>query len=215
MRFPGAPERERLRIPVAALLVALGAAASAPFALAQQSQPIGTQSEERRAARDRASTPGAKTDWEREEDARNFKEAEVAMPALPGQELLEFKVSAGTTFRFFIDPKSVAITPEGIVRYTLVARSPSGVDNVSYEGMRCGETGMVRVYGFARDGRWSANPTAEWKEIVPRTVQRWHSELRSRYFCPNRAVIVSVDEGLDALRRGGHPSVANLGAGGR
>ena len=194
----------------AVVLVALGALVPA---VAQQTQPIGTQSEERRTARDRAMNPGSKSDWERQEEARNFGEAEVTMPALPGRDLLEFKVSAGTSFRFFIDPKSVSITPEGVVRYTLVARSPSGVENISYEGMRCGETGMVRIYGFASDGRWSPNPSAEWKEIVPRTVQRWHSELRSRYFCPNRAVVVSVEEGLDALRKGGHPSIANIGVG--
>ena len=183
-------------------------------ALAQQSSPISTPSEDRRAARERAANPGAKSEWERQQEEREIRDGGVSFPPLPGEGLVEFKVSAGTSFRFFIDAKTLEITPEGIVRYTLVARSPSGVDNVSYEGIRCGGTGMVRVYGFAHDGKWSASAASEWKEIVPRTVQRWHSELRSRYFCPNRAAIVSTAEGLDALRRGGHPAVVNQGIGG-
>lgn len=195
--------------------LAAWAALIAPLAaFAQQSSPINTPSEERRATRDRAANPAAKSDWERQQEALEIRDGEVAFPALPSDGLVEIKVSAATSFRFFIDPKALAVTPEGIVRYTLVARSPSGVENVSYEGMRCGGTGMVRVYGFAHDGKWSVNPGTEWKEIVPRTVQRWHSELRSRYFCPNRGTIATAAEGLDALRRGGHPAIANSGVGG-
>lgn len=196
------------------LRLAACAALLAPAAALAQAGPASTPSEERRATRDRAGNPGAKSDWERQQEALEVPDAEVVFPAVPSDGLIEFKVSATTTFRFFIDPGALAVTPEGIVRYTLVARSPSGVENVSYEGMRCGGTGLVRVYGFAHDGKWSPNRGAEWKEIVPRTVQRWHSELRSRYFCPNRGTIASTAEGLDALRRGGHPAVANLGAGG-
>ena len=98
---------------------------------------------------------------------------------------------------------------DGVVRYTLVARSAAGVENVSFEGIRC-KSGAYRVYAFANGGAWSRT-NSEWKPIEPRSIQRWHNELRGRFFCPLRLAIMSAAEGLDALRRGGHPLTANTG----
>jgi hypothetical protein len=36
-------------------------------------------------------------------------------------------------------------------------------------------------------------------------VQSWHYELRVNYFCPGRQPLETAAEGVDALRRGGHP----------
>jgi hypothetical protein len=92
-----------------------------------------------------------------------------------------------------------------VVRYTLVARSPNGVDNVSYEGLRC-QSGKYKVYATGRsDGKWTPR-TMEWEEIPLRTVQRWHLVLRRSYFCPQTVAIRDVAEGIDALKRGGHPN---------
>ena len=120
-------------------------------------------------------------------------------------DLIEFSVSAATNFRFYIDPASLAPGADGVVRYTLVARSPAGYANVSYEGIRCAAN-SYRVYAIGSDSRWTRKES-EWREIEPRSVQRWHLELRTNYFCPVRVPILSAAEGVNALRRGGHPSV--------
>ena len=112
-------------------------------------------------------------------------------------------VAATSEFRFFIDPASLSVGSDGVVRYVLVARSPAGVDNVSFEGMRC-TSAEVRTYALGRDGAWTAKPGA-WRTIEPRSVQRWHNALYREYFCPQKAPIGSAREGIDALRRGGHP----------
>lgn len=138
-----------------------------------------------------------------EQQRRAAIERVPGMPAWPKNEnLIEFHVSNTTSFRFFIDAASLSISPERIVRYTLIARSASGVVNLSYEGMRCPEN-QYRIYAYGRDGRWAVQ-SSEWREIEPKTMQRWHQELRSTYFCPKRRTIMSVAEGLEALRRGGH-----------
>ena len=49
----------------------------------------------------------------------------------------------------------------------------------------------------------------EWRRIEVKSIQRWHNEMRSRYFCPNGGLISSAAEGLIALRRGGHPAILN------
>jgi hypothetical protein len=164
--------------------------------------------------RERSNAAGAKSDWEREREAREFKDQEVTLPPPPRSGLVEFFVSSASSFKFFIDPQSLSVGADGVVRYTLVARSSSGAETVSYEGMRCGVPGHYRVYAFGNAGAWSKNPNADWRPIEPKSIQRWHNVLSGQYFCPTRLAIQSVAEGLDALRRGGHPAVANTGSGG-
>jgi hypothetical protein len=145
-----------------------------------------------------------KSDWEIEQEKSKLGES-ATLPALPKNEnLIEFWVTNSSTFRFFIDSASLSVSDDYVVRYTLVARSPSGVANISYEAMHCAE-GRYRVYAYAIDGKWVPRPS-EWKAIEPNTMQRWHNELRFRYFCVlKRGGLLTREEGLDALRRGGHP----------
>ncbi len=149
-----------------------------------------------------------KSDWELEQERLNWREAGVKLPAYPKtEELVEFFVSGATNFRFYIDPVSVAPGPDGVVRYTLVARSPSGVSNVTFEGMRCA-TNSYKVYAYGNESRWSARES-DWRAIEPRSVQRWHLELRTRYFCPGNAPILTGAEGVDFLRSGGYRAGAD------
>jgi len=166
-----------------------------------------------RMQRERGNASGGKSDWEKEQEARDFRELEMALPPLPKGGLIEFFVSSASSFKFFIDPQSLSVS-DGVVRYTLVARSPSGAETISYEGIRCGGQALVRVYAFGNGDKWSKNPNADWRTIEPKSVQRWHNVLRGQFFCPERYSIQSAAEGLDALRRGGHPAIANTGTGG-
>ena len=147
------------------------------------------------------------SDWEKQNEGRLTKEAAEAAPELPPyprrEDLIEFFVSSASDFRFFVDRASISVK-DRIVRYTLVARSPSGVDNVSYEGINC-PAGEYQVYARGRsDGTWLSRP-GPWQEISPRSVQRWHNALYREFFCPNRIAIGDAAEGVHALERGGHP----------
>ena len=65
----------------------------------------------------REAQTGGKTDWERAEEERNFKEGELALPAAPRPEnLVEFFPSAATRFRFFIDAASLSVE-DGLIRW--------------------------------------------------------------------------------------------------
>jgi hypothetical protein len=146
---------------------------------------------------------GFKSDWEREQEARDWRELEVTLPALPKGELIEFFVSAASSFRFFVDPQSLSVGNDGVVRYTLVARSPSGAENVSYEGMRC-STASYKIYALGHGSNWT-RAQGDWKTIQPKSVQRWHEALSSEYLCPNRIPVSSVAQAVEHLRLGGHP----------
>jgi hypothetical protein len=174
------------------LLLVLLAALAAPAAAQRTNNP------------GEVSGPQQQRTWE-EDERRDRPESEVALPAWPkNEDLIEFHVTNASSFRFYVDAASLSLSPERIVRYTLVARSASGVTNVSHEGMRCPEN-QYRIYAYGRDGRWVPQQS-DWRAIEPKPTQRWHQELRTNYFCLARGTILSVAEGLEALRAGGHPS---------
>ena len=149
------------------------------------------------------------SDWERNNAQRLAEGTEeaVALPPYPQREnLVEFYVSAATSFKYFVDASTLGVSPrQGVVRYVMVARSPSGVENVSYENIRCPEE--YRVLAIGEGGKWAGRP-GEWREITKGTATSWPYALARNYFCPHRDAIRTVAEGVDALRRGGHPAVA-------
>jgi hypothetical protein len=153
-----------------------------------------------------ASPAAAQTqsDWERARGDRDWKESEVGLPDPPTSgALIEFFVSAGSNFRFFIDRASISVGTDGVVRYTLVARSPSGAENTSYEGIRC-SSASYKVYAVGQGAGWS-RARSDWKPIEAKSVQRWHQALRDEYFCPFNVLVSSAAQAVEHLRRGGHP----------
>jgi hypothetical protein len=160
-----------------------------------------------------SSTGHMKSDWERQNEGRLARDESgggspvESLPPFPRAEnLAEFFVGGGGDFRFFVDRTSLSVSKDRIVRYVLVARSPSGVDNVAYEGINCREA-EYRIYAVGRsDASWVSRP-GEWRPITRENVQRWHNALRSEYFCPNGIAIENAADGVRALQRGGQQSI--------
>ena len=81
--------------------------------------------------------PTEQSEWERENRKPAAVEPQVELPVYPvAARLIEFEKSASADFRYFIDPETLSVDKDGVVRYVLVARSLNGVQNVTYEGMR-------------------------------------------------------------------------------
>jgi hypothetical protein len=103
----------------------------------------------------------------------DWKEQDVPPPpALRTTGLIPLDVP-GSSLRFGVDPASVAIGADRVIRYVVVASSSSGAVNGIYEGLRC-DTGEVRL--FARH-----NPDSGW---VPAGASLWQplqSVPNSRY----------------------------------
>lgn len=140
-----------------------------------------------------------------DEDAekKEFVEREVKLPALPKDgSLLPFEASAANNNRFFIDADSISIGDDGTVRYTLVVRSPSGAENVSYEGIRC-ETTEQKYYAFGRrDGTWSNVRAPVWRKIQYKDVNRQYGVLYANYFCPDGSPIASAKDAINRFKYG-------------
>ena len=146
--------------------------------------------------------PGPVSDWERHQGPKLAAELPVNLPPPPHERhLVAFDLVAPTDMRFFIDAASLSVA-DGVVRYVVVARSPQGGENVSYEAVRC--PGEYRVYAFARpDGSWLPQ-TGGWRPI-PRVAERdVHYSLARQYFCPRNIPVNTAREAVQALRERGH-----------
>lgn len=133
------------------------------------------------------------------------REAAVKLPSLPKEEdLLRFEVRPQTALEYLVDSTSISLPDRDLVRFTVVARSSAAM-NVSYEGFRC-IARERKVYARAsREGAWVTAKNAGWVPLGPRATAGFRHELFWNYFCPGKRTIASTGEGVDALRRGGHP----------
>lgn len=139
-------------------------------------------------------------------DAPRSDEVQASLPEYPKPEnYLPLRVSETTPFDFFVDAKSVSVGKDGVVRYSLIAKSRDGALNVSFEGIRCSER-KFRIYAFGRpDHSWSEARGSLWQAMPadPRNAQR--AVLYGEFFCPGGVMIYTPEEGVQALRAGGHP----------
>jgi CNP1-like family protein len=133
-----------------------------------------------------------------------WEEQRALLPPYPKGGLVPVYVGPVRPFDFFVDPGSVSVGNDGVVRYTLIARSASGAVNVSYEGIRC-TTEERRTYAFgAPDGTWSQARNSEWIRIT-RMQANPHAALADDFFCHERARVRATEEILQALARGNQP----------
>lgn len=127
-------------------------------------------------------------EYDFDEDKKPWQEVQSQLPAYPrADRLLPFEVSAASRNRHYIDDASLSVGEDGVVRYTVVVRTPGGAENVSFEGMRC-DSGEHKLYAFGRSdgkgsGEWSRNRHARWKPIQARQATSYHRALFYHYLC--------------------------------
>ncbi len=127
-------------------------------------------------------------EYDFDEDKKPWQEVQAQLPVYPrADRLIPFAVSAASRNRYYLDEASLSVGEDGVVRYTVVVRTPGGAENVSFEGMRC-ETGERKRYAFGQPdgqggGEWRRNRHARWEPIQVRQATGYHRELFYHYLC--------------------------------
>lgn len=137
------------------------------------------------------------------EEEKKWVEQEAGLPDYPNaQNLIEFDAGAATSNRYYVDGSTLSIGKDGVVRYVAVVKASGGASNVNFEGIRCGSRER-KLYATGRsDNVWGKSRAQKWQSIRPGSYQ---AVLYKEYFCPRSIAIFKAEEGVDALRRGGHP----------
>ena len=141
-----------------------------------------------------------------EKELKQATEERAPLPAYPQFDRL-VPVDLGGNYRYFIDPASISVAARTVVRYTIVARSPAGVNNVTFEGLLC-RSRQHRLYGIGReDGTWAPARDSGW-DAAGDSVGTYYGVLADFYFCPNGKVVTDAADALQALQLGRHPATA-------
>ena len=95
----------------------------------------------------------------------DWSEAEAPPPPQLRTDRLVRIDMPGSTLQFGVDPASVSVGADGIVRYVVVAATTAGAVNAIYEGIRC-STGEVRVYARHQPDRgWVQVKDSRWQSL--------------------------------------------------
>ncbi|QGW85105.1 hypothetical protein GOQ09_21470 [Variovorax paradoxus] len=120
-------------------------------------------------------------------------------PAFSESRLLPIEMPPYMTLKFGVDPNTIAITPDGIVRYVVVAQNRNGGGaNAFYEGVRC-STGEMKSYARYNNGTWQETKTPEWKRIDDLN-SRYAKALSVQALCRGNAPRNSVGDMVRNLR---------------
>ena len=141
-----------------------------------------------------------------ESESQPWDEQKPQLPPFPKEEnLVRVQVDGGLGFDFFVDVESVSVGRDGVVRYTLVARSAGGATNIAYEGIRC-KARERKLYAFGRaDKTWSAARNPQWASISDLPVNLLQATLHDAFFCPARTIVRDAEEARKFLKSGRDP----------
>ena len=96
------------------------------------------------------------------------------------------------TLRYGVDPATIVITGDGVVRYVIVASSPSGTVNAFYEGVRCA-TAEMKTYARFTGSEWHTVSAPEWKP-VKNMISLHTAAVAQQGLCRGRAPRASVSD---------------------
>ena len=133
---------------------------------------------------------------------RDWKEADaMPPPAFDMKRLIPFDVSVGSSLRYGIDPATITLGSDGVMRYVVVARSPTDAVNAMYEGLRC-STAEVRTYArYNASSGWNAVRDTDWRSLYGNAATR-HSLMFARQGgCRDKSQPQSVQDVVRSLRQ--------------
>lgn len=91
------------------------------------------------------------------------------------------------TLKFGVDPATLSITKDGVVRYVMVATSSGGNVNAMYEGIRC-LTGEVKVYArYTSSGQWKTVDNPQWAPLNGNQPSKHALALARQGACEGRS----------------------------
>ena len=120
-------------------------------------------------------------------------------------DLVEIHVEGEHDTKFLIDLASVDLGSDAVVRFTMLTRSATGTESLTYEGLRC-SSAERKLYALGRSDRsWGKATYARWGNVMNRNINSYHAALYREYFCQKRAPLASRQLIVDTIKRGGLP----------
>ncbi|WP_210544638.1 CNP1-like family protein [Rhodoferax sp. PAMC 29310] len=133
----------------------------------------------------------------------DWKESEApSPPSFTQKNLIPLNMPNYVSLKFGVDPQTLTITSDGIVRYVVVATNSSGSMAAMYEGIRCA-TGEVKTYArFNSSGEWDTLKRPEWLDLAGKQPSKHALVLARQGVCEGATSTgLSVTDIVRALRK--------------
>lgn len=136
-------------------------------------------------------------------DDPDWKETEVPPPpAFDLKRLVPVEMSAQSQLKWGVDPATIKITNDGIVRYVVVAQSSSGVVNAMYEGIRCNKAEFRRYARHNPSSGWVNASDTSWTSLRQTGASRHPETLARGGMCDGAAPPSSAADAARKLNAG-------------
>ncbi len=118
----------------------------------------------------------------------DWKELQVPPPAtFRTDNLVPIEMPRYVSVKIGIDPDSLTVSQDGIVRYVVVALSEGGNINAAFEGIWC-RAGEVKTYARAgNDRKWDAVADPQWKRLTDSQPSMHALALARQGVCDGRS----------------------------
>lgn len=136
-------------------------------------------------------------------EPEEWKESDTPPPPAFGTDkLIPLAMPRYVTLQFGVDPATLTLTSDGIVRYVVVAQNSSGSITALYEGLRCA-TSEVKTYARQTSGNpWVMVKTPQWQALNARLPSKHAAVLAHQGVCDSPTIPAnSVADMVNALRK--------------
>jgi hypothetical protein len=122
-------------------------------------------------------------------------------PAFSKDKLIPLDMPSHITVKVGVDPETIAVGGDGVVRYVIVMTNTTGSTSATYEGIRC-VTDEVKTYARSvASGQWSLLANPAWKAVNDNMPSHHAQVFARKGGCQNR-LATSKQEIIAALKTG-------------
>lgn len=132
----------------------------------------------------------------------DWKESPVPpAPEFDQRRMLEIDMPRVYDLKYGVDPKTLAVTDDGVVRYVIIAKStgPGAAVNAFYDGVRCA-TGEIKTYARYSGDAWHPVENPEWQPLG-QAKTRYSLALARQAICRSGAPRGTTGEMVQALKK--------------
>ena len=112
-----------------------------------------------------------------------IEEVLPAPPAFSKDKLIPIEMPPYVTLKVGVDPQTIAIAADGVLRYVVVMRNAAGSATVAYEGIHCAK-GEVKTYARVNsDGAWIFVSQPQWRSLANNSGTRHAQAIATQGGC--------------------------------
>lgn len=126
------------------------------------------------------------------------------MPPIPSfskDKLITIDMPSYVTLKIGVDPTTIQVGTDGIVRYVVVMQNSTGAVNAAYEALRCVNNEVKTYARLSSSGQWSLLESPAWRHVTDNMPSRHPQAISRQGACSNRLAL-SQEETIKALKAG-------------